>query len=122
MERWIFEVEQNGMIVAEGDAPDRDAALREAAHYVAIYSQDGPATAMVREAVIKYDDADEQALYDRVVKMTEEERCALDPLAKALGEYLRRERPPIMALPNRVVALACVDLARQWNRFMLERE
>lgn len=72
--------------------------------------------------VIKYSDVDESDLYDRISSMTEDERCLLDPLAKEIGDYLRRERPPIMALPNRVIALACVDLARQWNKYMLERE
>lgn len=48
-ERWVFEVEQRGMVVACGDAPDRDSALREATHYVHIYGQDGPCTATVRQ-------------------------------------------------------------------------
>jgi hypothetical protein len=39
--RWEFEVFENGMAVAWGDAPDRDTALREASHYVMMYGQDG---------------------------------------------------------------------------------
>jgi len=49
MERWIFEVEQAGQIVAEGSAPDKDGALREAGHYVMVYGQDGPCKAIVRQ-------------------------------------------------------------------------
>lgn len=41
MPRWKFEVTENGSWVAGGDAPDRDDALREAAHYVMMYGQDG---------------------------------------------------------------------------------
>lgn len=50
MSRWEFEIEQGGTIVAEGDAPDRDTALREAKHYLAMYGQDGPAKAVVRQS------------------------------------------------------------------------
>ena len=49
MERWIFEVMQNGEVVADGDAPDRETALREAAHYCMMYGQDGPVKAIVRQ-------------------------------------------------------------------------
>lgn len=48
-ERWIFEVMQGGQVVAEGDAPDRDTALREAGHYVMMYGQDGSCQAIVRQ-------------------------------------------------------------------------
>jgi len=47
-ERWIFEVIQGGMVVAEGDCSDRDTAIREASHYCAQYGQDGPCKAIVR--------------------------------------------------------------------------
>ena len=48
--RWIFEVTENGQVVAEGDAPDRETALSEAAHYVMMYGQDGgEVKATVRE-------------------------------------------------------------------------
>lgn len=63
------------------------------------------------------DDID--SLIERIEAMSEDERQTLDPIAKALGEYLRRERPPVMALPNRVVALACVNLLLEWQRFEL---
>lgn len=48
MERWEFEVHQGGMVVAAGEAPDRDTAIREAGHYTMMYGQDGPAHAIVR--------------------------------------------------------------------------
>lgn len=41
MERWKFEVTENGQWVAGGEAPDRESALREAGHYVMMYGQDG---------------------------------------------------------------------------------
>jgi hypothetical protein len=48
--RWAFEVFENGVVVAEGDAPDREAALAQAGHYVAMYGQDGgEVKAVVRE-------------------------------------------------------------------------
>jgi hypothetical protein len=34
MARWKFEIVENGQVVAEGDAPDRDSALTEAAHLI----------------------------------------------------------------------------------------
>lgn len=46
---WVFEVEQDGKVVASGSAPDRDTALREAGHYVMMYGQDGDCQAIVRE-------------------------------------------------------------------------
>jgi hypothetical protein len=51
MERWIFEVLENGYAVAGGETPDRESALSEAAHYVMMYGQDGgDVKAIVREA------------------------------------------------------------------------
>lgn len=47
-ERWLFEVIQDRAVVAEGEAPDRDTALREAGHYVMMYGQDGDCQAIVR--------------------------------------------------------------------------
>ena len=41
MARWKFEIIENGQVVAEGDAPDRESALTEAAHYTQMYGQDG---------------------------------------------------------------------------------
>jgi len=69
---------------------------------------------------VTYDDID--TLIERIIAMPEEERRYLDPIASALGDYLRRERPPVMALPNRVIALACVDLLREWQRLELGRD
>lgn len=40
--RWRFKIEQDGIKVAGGGAPDIDAAWRELTHYVAQYAQDGP--------------------------------------------------------------------------------
>jgi hypothetical protein len=48
--QWVFEVFENGSVVAEGSAPDQESAVREAAHYVLIYGQDGgKVSALVRE-------------------------------------------------------------------------
>lgn len=55
------------------------------------------------------------ALTERIEQMTEEERKALDPIAQAVEQYLRRERPPMFVLPTRIVALACVDVARAYQ-------
>jgi hypothetical protein len=38
---WGFAVADNGQVVAMGDAPDRDTAIREAGHYLMMYGQDG---------------------------------------------------------------------------------
>ena len=51
MSRWIFSVEQDGMVVASGEAPTEDEAKREAAHYALMYGQDGTVKVSVeREA------------------------------------------------------------------------
>lgn len=47
-ERWLFEVVQDGTVVASGDCSDRDTAIREAGHYVMMYGQDGDCQAIVR--------------------------------------------------------------------------
>lgn len=47
-ERWIFEVIQFGMVMAEGSCPDKDTAIREAGHYTMMYGQDGECKAIVR--------------------------------------------------------------------------
>ena len=49
MSRWSFLVEQDGMVVASGDAPTEDGAKREAGHYAMMYSQDGPVKVSVKE-------------------------------------------------------------------------
>lgn len=40
-ERWYFELEQFGQIVAEGDAATLETAERELRHYILMYGQDG---------------------------------------------------------------------------------
>lgn len=47
-ERWLFEVIQDGMVVAEGSCTDRETAVHEAGHYVMMYGQDGECKAIVR--------------------------------------------------------------------------
>jgi hypothetical protein len=51
MSRWSFSVEQDGMVVASGDAPTEDGAKREAGHYAMMYAQDGPVKVSLRERV-----------------------------------------------------------------------
>lgn len=46
MDRWLFELEQDGRVVASGEGPREDM-LREAMHYATIYGQDGPVQAVV---------------------------------------------------------------------------
>lgn len=62
------------------------------------------------------------SLIERIEAMSEDERKALDPIAEALFHYLLREAPPTMLLPNRIIALACVDLMRQWQSQEIEGE
>lgn len=49
MARWLFELIQDGMIVASGDCSSQKVALREAGHYCQVYRQDGECTAIVRK-------------------------------------------------------------------------
>lgn len=49
MSRWSFLVEQDGMVVASGDAPTEAEAKREAGHYAMMYAQDGPVKVSVKE-------------------------------------------------------------------------
>lgn len=46
---WEFSVEQDGMVVASGEAPTEESARREAAHYALMYSQDGPVKVSIKE-------------------------------------------------------------------------
>jgi hypothetical protein len=46
---WEFTVEQDGMVVASGEAPTEESARREAAHYALMYSQDGPVKVSIKE-------------------------------------------------------------------------
>ena len=48
MSRWKFSVEQDGIVVARGDAPSQEDAEREAAHYGMMYGQDGPVVVSVK--------------------------------------------------------------------------
>jgi hypothetical protein len=62
-------------------------------------------------------------LHERIGAMSENERLALDPIARALDAYLRRDHESgAFPIPNRIVALACADLARQWQQKILEQE
>ncbi len=45
---WLFAIKQGGSIVVQGGAGDRETAAREAKHYAAIYSQDGPVQLIFR--------------------------------------------------------------------------
>jgi hypothetical protein len=49
MNRWEFSVEQDGMVVASGEAPSEAEAKREAAHYAMMYSQDGLVKVSIKE-------------------------------------------------------------------------
>lgn len=62
------------------------------------------------------------ALTERIHAMHEEDRAALDPICEALRTCWRRERPGAMVLPNRVVALACLDLAKRFHATIMQRE
>ena len=60
------------------------------------------------------------ALEERVGAMTEDERRRLDDIATALDDYLvSKGGLGTICIPNRVIALACVDLTYEWNRVML---
>ena len=48
MSRWNFSVEQDGMVVASGEAPTEAEAKREAGHYAMMYAQDGPVKVSVK--------------------------------------------------------------------------
>lgn len=56
-------------------------------------------------------------LFARIEAMTNADRERLDPIATALDEYVRRSHDHfgIICVPNRVVALACVDLLLAWD-------
>lgn len=67
-------------------------------------------------------EADIEAATARLHAMSEEDRLALDPICEALRVCWKRERPGIMTLPNRVVALACLDLAKAFHATLMQRE
>ena len=55
--------------------------------------------------------------------MTEAERRELDAVAYALGEYGKAtNQKGWRILPNRVLALAAVDLMWEWERIEWERD
>ena len=63
--------------------------------------------------------------YDRLHAMTDSERKDLDGVCNGLDAYLsmhRHETRGGRILPNRIIALACIDLARQWEDDMWARE
>jgi hypothetical protein len=49
MNRWEFSVEQDGMVVASGEAPSEAEAKMEAGHYALMYSQDGLVKVSIKE-------------------------------------------------------------------------
>ena len=66
---------------------------------------------------------DENALYDRIKVMLQGDLEALDPICVALQDYLLRERETGgHVMPNRVIALACVDLVKEWQQMVLSRD
>ena len=66
---------------------------------------------------------EEDALHDRFKAMSEQEREALDSICTALREYLMRDwKTGPFVSPNRIIALACADLTRQWQKTIMERE
>lgn len=56
--------------------------------------------------------------------LTEEEREALDPISAALDEYMKHHMPRKggRVIPNRIAALAAVDAATSWERYVWEME
>lgn len=67
-------------------------------------------------------EADIETITERLRAMSEEDRLALDSICEALRVCWRRESPGIMTLPNRVVALACLDLAKAFHATLMKRE
>lgn len=61
-------------------------------------------------------------LHDRLHAMAEEDRRALDPICEAIRHCWNRERPPMMVLPNRVVALAALDFAKRYSQIIASQE
>jgi hypothetical protein len=67
---------------------------------------------------------DLDGLYQRIHAMDKDDLRKLDPICAAIGDYLAERKEPhdgAMIIPNRVLALACVDLHAEWQRQMLER-
>jgi hypothetical protein len=59
----------------------------------------------------------------RIEAMTEKERRALDPISAALEAYQREHyEGGGRCLPNRVIALACVNLMAAWEKTLWERD
>lgn len=56
--------------------------------------------------------------HDRLRSMSEEDRQALDPICEVLNPFL--SHLPIRCRANRVVALAVVDLLKQWNEEVMQ--
>ena len=62
-------------------------------------------------------------LHNRVVAMSESERVALDPICEALRYHQESNHPDRpYCMPNRIVALAAVDLMWASDKMEWERE
>lgn len=63
-------------------------------------------------------------LAERVAAMSESERLELDPIAEALGVYHAKWQASRgwWMCPNRIVALAAVDMVSAWEATEWERE
>ncbi len=62
-------------------------------------------------------------LFNRVVAMPESERVALDPICEALQHHQKSSNPDRpYCMPNRIVALAAVDLMWANDKMAWERE
>lgn len=63
------------------------------------------------------------ALYDRLDAMSEEERCEiLDPIATALKGKVKINGGGIEVLANRILALAVLDLYKDWQLEIFNRD
>ncbi len=68
-------------------------------------------------------DDDHTELFNRVVAMSESERVALDPICEALRLHQESNHPDRpYCMPNRLVALAAVDLMWAVDKMAWERE
>ena len=73
--------------------------------------------------MIEFTEAMDTDLHNRITAMSEAERVALDPICKALRDHQSAHHPDRgYCLPNRVVALAAVDLMWAVDKAAWERE
>lgn len=71
-----------------------------------------------------YRSVEAESHWDRLVARTEEDRIALlDPICKAVNEVTDHEpwNTSTRIVPNRIFALAVLDLYERWNLEMLTR-